>query len=58
MEISEFCFKASGTCVVILVALAIAGWIGLPGFWWLVATLGVVAGIFLTIGIIAYIWEN
>jgi len=57
MKISEFCYKACGTCVVLIVALSIAGWIGLSDIWALVAILGVIGGIALVVGIIASIWE-
>ncbi len=57
MTTSEFCFKAFGTCVVLIGALSIAGWIGLSGIWGIVAFLGVIGGIFLVIAIIASIWE-
>jgi hypothetical protein len=57
MTTSEFCFKACGTCVVLVIALSIAGWIGLSGIWGIVAFLAVIAGIALVVGIIVSIWE-
>lgn len=57
MTTSEFCFKSCGTCVVLIVALSITGWIGLSEIWDIVAFLAVIAGFALVIGIIASIWE-
>lgn len=58
MRVSEFCYKAFGTCAVLAIALSIAGWIGLDEIWGFVAVIGVLGGIALVIGIIASIWES
>ncbi len=47
MSVSEFCIKTGLSCIVLGIALSLAGWIGSLKIWRLVAF----------IGIIAMIWE-
>jgi len=58
MKISEFCFKAFATAVVIVISLSIAGWIGLYGVWTIVSAIAILGGIVGVIGIISAIWEK
>ena len=57
MKISDFCYRAFGTCLVLVVAFSIATWIGLAMLWSTVAVIGIVGGAALVVGIIASIWE-
>ncbi len=65
MKISIFCFKACGTCLVLVIALSIVGGIrsvagltGLSGIWGVVSAFAIFGGIFLTVAVIAAIWED
>ena len=59
MKTSEFCFKSFGTCVVLVIALSIVGWIsGSREIFGLVALVAIIGGIALVVGIISSIWEK
>jgi hypothetical protein len=58
MKTSEFCFKAFGTCLVLVIALSIVGWSGFSEIWPIVTIIGIGGGFALVIAIIASIWES
>lgn len=58
MKTSEFSFKVFGTCLVLVIALSIFGWIIGGGVWNLVTFIGTIGGIALVIAIVALIWEG
>ena len=59
MKISEFCFKVTGTCVILFIAL----WIALKFIYFAESVktayvIGAIGFISLVAGLISYIWEN
>ena len=58
MKTSEFCFKAAGTCVVLIIAMWLVGWaIQVAELVILIYVIGAIGLIALVIGIISLIWE-
>lgn len=58
MKISQFCYKACATCVVLVIAIYILYKLEIAGFIYYAKAIGLVGGIALVIGIIASIWEK
>ncbi len=58
MKTSEFCFKALGTCVVLLIAMGIVFWVFKePEILTFIYAIGVIGFLALVIGVISSIWE-